>query len=98
MSNECMSLPPGPVKTCRQCGKKFVPPHINNVYCSDTCKKAHYREYQKEYQKGVRQREKEGRHILPRSRSLTEVSRRAKERGMTYGQYIANVNRRGGHE
>lgn len=97
MSNECMSLAPGPVKTCRHCGKKFVAEQVNCVYCSDTCKREHYREYHKNYQKELRQGQKSGPRALPRSRSLAEVSRRAKACGMTYGQYVSKM-RRAGHE
>lgn len=94
MSNECMILPHGPIKTCRHCGKEFVPQHQNCVYCSDECKREHYREYQRDY----RQVYKSGTRSLPRGRTLAEISKKAKARGMSYGQYVANINRRGGHE
>lgn len=38
-------------KTCRICGKVFVPYRQNHVLCSDECRKIKMSQYQKQYQK-----------------------------------------------
>lgn len=77
------------IKICPVCGRKFI--HRNRKYCCAECSK-------KGYLKNQTRRNKERRlkggmmrrieHPKPES-TLQEKARKAREAGMTYGQYVA---------
>ena len=91
-----------PKKTCRVCGKEFVPEEgtKNQSYCSIECKRL-------EHNRRARDRYHEMRYIepqaatmaaaiLPDEPTLDEKIAAAQEMGMTYGQYILMLRQRKG--
>lgn len=75
---------------CGYCGAAFRPNASAQAYCCVECRRAHWREIDRERQKAKRQaarladlRDRE------EKRSLSQVAKEAREAGMTYGQYSA---------
>lgn len=71
-------------KFCPFCGEKFVYQYKAQMYCSDECKKnaALVRAKDRRERAGVKKVVKRGKE------SLSEINRRAREHGLTYGQYV----------
>ena len=71
-------------KFCPFCGKKFAYRNKAQAYCSDECKKnaALSRAKDRRERAGVKKQVKRGKE------SLSEINRRAREHGLTYGQYV----------
>ena len=89
-----------PKKTCRVCGKEFVPKEgtKNQSYCSRECKR-------QELNKRARDRYHEMRYIepqaatiaaaiLPDEPTLDEKIAAASALGVTYGQYVLMLRKR----
>lgn len=70
----------GKIKQCDCCGNEFVA-RGSTKYCSDDCRKFIH--------DGTRTKKKEKKPIV----SLAEMERRAREMGMTYGQYMIHIER-----
>lgn len=68
-------------KKCDYCKKDFYAANHNKKYCSKECMKAAQKERDK-----ARYEEKKKELERP---TLTEINRRAREAGMSYGQYVA---------
>lgn len=69
---------------CKECGADFSPVQGNQKYCSTKCydaQKARYRKSFKERQELKRTTKTE--------KSIDKVEMLARERGLTYGQYVA---------
>lgn len=92
-------------KICKWCGKEFKPIHYGCVYCSDECRrlhhladvKQHYRENKKastEEKKTARQMVTGKRDPVKPKKTIAQVVREARERGMSYGQYMLTVEGR----
>lgn len=66
---------------CKWCGKEFVPTSNRNVFCSRLCASKQHSVDDKE----KRKRKK------PKSNSemIVDVTKEAKAKGMSYGQYVA---------
>lgn len=79
------------IRICPVCGKEFT--DRTRKYCSPKCSKEGYRRKQAKYSIDRYHTEKERRieeAWEPRKESpLEEMARRAREAGMTYGQYVA---------
>lgn len=79
------------IRTCPICGREFT--DRTRKYCSPKCSKEGYRRRQanysiKRYHTEKEKQLKESRG--PRKESpLQEMARRAREAGMSYGQYVA---------
>lgn len=77
-------------KICPVCGKEFT--EKNRKYCSHECSNEGYRRRQakcsKERYHAEKERLKEAGKVKKES-PLQEMARKAREAGMTYGQYVA---------
>ena len=77
-------------RKCAICGKEFMTIVYNSKYCSDACKEEGRRINQKDYwerqhaNKGAEKREKKP---VP----LWKIDAKAKEMGLSYGQYVAKM-------
>lgn len=86
------------IRTCPICGREFVTERRR--YCSESCSREARIEYQK---KANREMSRKPRPVsaVPRVKpkkasSLQELARKAREAGMSYGQYVAlNYEKRG---
>lgn len=79
------------IRICPVCGKEFT--DRTRKYCSPKCSKEGYRRRQADYSIKRYHTEKESRQgEAGRTKKLSpleEISRRAREAGMSYGQYVA---------
>lgn len=73
-------------KICKWCGKEFVSTGKEQI-CSDECRKESYKSYKQRYNRAryqkqkLKEREKES--------SLDEKVKEAKQRGISYGELVA---------
>lgn len=79
------------VKTCPICGREFVTERRR--YCSESCSREARIEDQKRRNRELNRKPRPA-SVKPRVRpkeesSLQELARKAREAGMTYGQYVA---------
>ena len=83
----------GKISVCQVCGKEFEITGSRRKYCSKKCSEKGYRIDQNRRSKERNQREREKRQrTAGRTKKLSpldEVARKAREAGMTYGQYVA---------
>lgn len=88
--NQPATLPPT-TKICKECGKEFIAKGssvVTQLYCGVKCrKKAGYRAWLERETEWGRQTKKQNKK-KPEV-SLEEMNRRAKEAGLSYGQYMA---------
>lgn len=79
------------IKVCPVCGKEFT--ERTRKYCSPKCSKEGYRRRQLKYSIDRYHEEKENRQKaagrIKKVSPLEEAARKAREAGMTYGQYVA---------
>lgn len=68
------------------CGKAYIANNQASKLCSDDCRREQARRRDKER----REREKEATYELElkKPKSLAQMNHEARERGMTYGQYV----------
>lgn len=78
-----------PIK-CRICGKTFVPRGSTTVTCSDECRRENARRQREKWRKKHRAVVKANRI---KGLSIGEVSKMAREAGMSYGQYVSEINK-----
>lgn len=69
--------------TCEMCGEKFLSYRSNIKFCSDACRSAAKREYP-----SVKRRCGE---VTTPSSTLAEINQQARDAGMSYGQYVAQL-------
>lgn len=87
------------LKPCKQCGKLFQPIRSTHVYCCGDCnRKAEKERYKKRVKYNAeKQREYKAKKKLEeaekkrKKNALNEMAKKAREAGMTYGQYVAMV-------
>ena len=94
------------VLTCKVCGGRFEAPKPQYRVCSDRCRAiakaktaANQAENRAAYMRGYREsmaeyEKKYDPKTTTPSMSLSEASRRAREMGMTYGQYMTYLKER----
>jgi predicted nucleic acid-binding Zn ribbon protein len=70
-------------KKCKYCGKEFDATKSKRLYCSDKCKKSRWREKDKKRKYGV--------HMENPNAAVVDMAVKAREAGMTYGQYVAKM-------
>ena len=70
-------------KKCKYCGKEFDATKSKRLYCSDKCKKSRWREKDKKRKYGV--------HMENPNAAVVDIAVKAREAGMTYGQYDFGV-------
>ena len=68
------------IVSCKACGTKFERTHNAQKYC-DACKPKNYN------------KPKAPKRIKLCKQGLSDINRLARESGMTYGQYVASLNR-----
>lgn len=84
----------GYIRVCVVCGKQLLGVGCSAKYCPE-CRRKREREKACEYERRRRER---ARHPAPNP-AVREIAARADAAGMTYGQYVAAVNQKGGrHE
>ena len=64
------------ITICRHCGKPFEAQSYKNKLCSEECKRERIK-LQKQKQKPNN------------NKSIVEISKKAKEMGLSYGEYVA---------
>lgn len=77
-------------RTCDICGKEFIPTQDKKQFCSEECKKQHYRKYHEE------RRKKEGMKTNSKRRwTENEVQKllQYKMKGLTYGEIAQRLGR-----
>ena len=72
--------------SCKWCGKTITR-HGNTNYCSSKCRLLAQAEKKRNSTKSAKKRIAEEK----RKNSLSEVAKRARECGLTYGQYMAKI-------
>lgn len=85
------------LKPCKVCGKLFKSIRSTHVYCSGDCNRKAERQRQKRDLKynAEKQREYKAKKKLEKAEkerkkhALTEMAKKAREAGMSYGQYVA---------
>lgn len=70
-------------KKCKYCGKEFNSTKNDRRYCSDECRKKSQLEMSKKRRKGA--------HIKKPNAAVVDIAVKAREAGMTYGQYVAKM-------
>lgn len=84
-------IPPKAPKTCERCGVTYIPTGTRQKYCKE-CRKAVQREWERKYDKKRREARKKPVKENPVQQpvlTLAQAVKEARERGMTYGQYIS---------
>lgn len=75
-------------KICDRCGKQFYGCRHDVRYCSDECLK----EATKDRAKELRQIRHEAKRVRrEKQQSITQIAIKARQAGMTYGQYVAKM-------
>lgn len=89
---------------CEQCGREFVTHGYNSKICSDECRRIryaifskthHYDERNRKGEQERREKKKASSELRKRTaknkgiESMAEINRKAREMGLTYGQYMA---------
>ena len=73
---------------CPVCGKEFKQIRGNQIVCSSICRKKRTKEMERKGRTGtVKKRTKQVR------KSLIDIEKEAKEAGMSYGKYVAMIER-----
>lgn len=87
-------------RKCIVCGNTFMTARNNHLLCSDECRiesnRAHNRAYWREHQEQERQ-EKQQRYKTKekiKPLSFSEIIKAAKQSGMSYGQYVIEMERK----
>lgn len=75
-------------KTCACCGKEFISNRKNGRFCSAECREIIRVEQNKER---YRQKKEEAKEIIEAKENLAETVRKARDMGMSYGQYKAMI-------
>ena len=76
------------VKICKTCGKEFTPNHPAKVCCSPECQKIRERQLVNNSIRSAKLREQQ---IKCSEKQISDINAKAREMGMTYGQYVAYV-------
>lgn len=98
-ANRQAQIKPKPEKRCAWCGKVFDPIHGAIKYCSDECRyQQHLADAKQRYHdnKAATAHEKKAARAAARGKATTnkpkktiaQIVREARERGMSYGQYM----------
>ncbi|MDO4648988.1 MAG: hypothetical protein Q4B26_10095 [Eubacteriales bacterium] len=72
-------------RPCEWCGKMFVPIRLNGKYCSTSCRdKKNLTNFYNKEEKTIPSQKMEEKRF-----AVSEISEKASEAGMSYGQYVA---------
>ncbi len=77
-------------KYCKICGKEFIPVARNNTICpNEKCKEIGITINHKNYERRTKERAiRERNNEFLKKDNLSELSRKAREDGMSYGKYV----------
>lgn len=84
-------IPPKAPKVCERCGVTYIPTGTRQKYCKE-CRKVLQKEWARKYEKKRREARKKPVKENPVQQpvlTLAQAAKEARERGMTYGQYIS---------
>ena len=74
-------------KYCKICGEYFIPTGRNNTVCGNPiCQKKRKQINREDYLE--RQKDKKTKAMFLSNGSLNEISKKAREAGMSYGKYV----------
>lgn len=76
-------------KICATCGKEFAPNHPAKVCCSPGCQKERDREVARLYWN--KKKSPVENQPVDKAQAIIDINAKAKEMGMTYGQYVAYI-------
>lgn len=88
---EEIMIPPKAPKACERCGVTYIPASKRQKYCKE-CRKVLQKEWARKYEKKRREARKKPVKENPVQQpvlTLAQAAKEARERGMTYGQYIS---------
>lgn len=77
-------------RQCEFCGKSFIAKKSNGRYCSNECARKGYKERAKEY---YREKKMEQERQAKGKLTVTEITKKARQAGMSYGKYVAQMER-----
>lgn len=75
-------------KTCAYCGKEFISNRKNGRFCSRECYKNHNQKLEAER---YRRKKAEAEQCVEVKENLAETVQKARDMGMSYGQYKAMI-------
>lgn len=78
-------------KICIVCGKEYVAHNHKSSICSDKCRHKRGKEQEKQRKARVKIRNELERLKNVKGKTLTELAIEARQHGMTYGQYVAQL-------
>lgn len=80
-------------RTCKHCGKVFVPKNNKQTYCDPICRIEHNKAIllNKRKEEGTERSCKPYRKVKKTNQSLRDIDAEAKAAGMTYGKYVAKM-------
>ena len=76
------------VKTCAWCGKEFVRQKGAQKFCSVRCRNESTTKRVTEYCRQYRRSKRPRKGDLSNREKLAEINQKAREEGLTYGQYM----------
>lgn len=76
---------------CKICGKEFYSQSSRRKCCSDECALENRRETARQHQRTLREIERNAKREKAKKLTVTDVAVKAKETGMSYGQYVAKM-------
>ena len=74
------------LRVCKICEKQFTSKHHSTTICSPECKKESVRINREKTSKNIKEI---GRRKNKKSDTIIDIAVKAKEAGMSYGQYVA---------
>ena len=82
------------ILTCKICGKEFEAGCCNAKCCSEKCKKENAKINSKRHAERVKLQQKEEKEKKKKKLTIAEIAVIARKAGMTYGQYVAQMEGR----
>lgn len=76
------------IKVCENCGKSFETVHYQQKFCCKTCYEISHREMERLRARDYYQHSK-SKSKTRKNKNVDKVAKKAKELGMSYGQYTA---------
>jgi hypothetical protein len=87
-----------PLRACNICGEMFQPSRTTHNFCSQKCRKKHFKIQNKGYYAKQLERKRIERGLKQEMRNkktnhdkIADIAIEARKHGMTYGQYVAKM-------
>ncbi len=74
------------LRTCKICDKQFVSKHHSTTLCGPKCKEENKKRNAENSRKRIKEIERKGKK---KRETIIDIAVKAKEAGMSYGQYVA---------